>query len=471
MKGNFISKLITCLKRYSVDFVFLSLSILVISIYVLGQTDLKLIGALGYAVATPSATIAFIASFYLLRSSWKGGLRPVFLGFFLGSMLWFIGEIGWDFYTTFFAVEVPYPSWADVSWILGYFFMGYAMIVLLKRTRFAITRFMKTVWALFGFVIFSITGYLLLFPLLSRDVEFLTLFFDLAYPILDSALLFLAVEVLIVLWRSGYGVAWLPIPIFILMNGIADISFTYLTLQDAYFQGHPVDALFSLAYLIFAFGNYKIWSQVQAFQRFFATPSSETPSYPSNRFSESVGLTPEELSDKRFLLEFDPASKYEEAVKDFTNEASSREGLVVVFTRRGSSVYSALSKRRGLKFFSMSSEATASVNVSENELLIPANNTSLLLFTLREVMDNDPAKQVWLIFDNLSELILDFGFEKTYKFTQYATEFLSTHKATALFLLNPSAHDSEIVSRFRGIFSDQVTYDKNRVRPIKLQVS
>lgn len=76
-----------------------------------------------------------------------------------------------------------------------------------------------------------------------------------------------------------------------------------------------------------------------------------------------------------------------------------------------------------------------------------------------------------MIFDNLSELILSFGFEKTYKFIQYSTDLLANHKVTALFLLNPSAHNDEVVSSFRGIFNDQLMYDKKKLRFVKLQVS
>lgn len=105
---------------------------------------------------------------------------------------------------------------------------------------------------------------------------------------------------------------------------------------------------------------------------------------------------------------------------------------------------------------------------SENEILLPANNTSLLLDALDKTAKAHPHGNTSIVFDSLSALMLSVGFEKAYMFTRYALEMLASERATALFLLNPSAHDPKVASVLRGLFSTQVTYGNKGLRVIKL---
>jgi len=66
-----------------------------------------------------------------------------------------------------------------------------------------------------------------------------------------------------------------------------------------------------------------------------------------------------------------------------------------------------------------------------------------------------------VLFDNLSDIILRCGFEKTYKFIGFLLEVISSRKTTVLFVFNPTAHDQVISSSIRGLFHIKLAYANN----------
>jgi len=115
----------------------------------------------------------------------------------------------------------------------------------------------------------------------------------------------------------------------------------------------------------------------------------------------------------------------------------------------------------------MPASASASKSVSENQIVVPADNTPLVLDSLREIVGKQGDQNALLIFDNVSELIMCVGFEKAYKFLLHAVEMVSSKPATVLFLLNRSAHESHEVSRVRGLFHNILVYEGNSLDIVK----
>ena len=202
--------------------------------------------------------------------------------------------------------------------------------------------------------------------------------------------------------------------------------------------------------------------------KFLSTKSMDLLEY-SDKFSKRIGVNHKRVVGRNLLLEFDPASNYEEAIRDFVFEASANAETVTIFTNKGSVIYTILSKQENVNFLLLTQLAsTPKTDKYTDEILIPANNTSLLLDTLNKTVKSHPDGNFNLIFDNLTSLILQVGFEKTYNFVRYALEMLSSINATAIFLFNPSAHDQKIASSLRSLFSNQVTFEKGELEIIKL---
>jgi len=171
---------------------------------------------------------------------------------------------------------------------------------------------------------------------------------------------------------------------------------------------------------------------------------------------------------RKILLEFDPASHYEKVIHDFVTEALSNVESTFVFTRRSSSIHSYLSVQKTVKFLCLTQQVKVPRELSENEMLLPSNDTSLMLDALDQTLKTHPDDKISIVFDSLSDLVLSFGFEKTYNFLKYSMDMLSSPRITALFLLNQTAHDPNVSSSLRGVFSNQISIEKDGIHVIKL---
>jgi len=191
----------------------------------------------------------------------------------------------------------------------------------------------------------------------------------------------------------------------------------------------------------------------------------------ADAFSKKIDLAHQKLLGQEFLLEFDPTSNYERVVEDFADEAMANVKPVVVFTSRTGAVRACLARKRAVKFFLMSFSTSTPESISENEILLPANNTALILDSLSKVLETRHEENVFLVFDSLSELVASTGLEKTYSFLHYVLDMLSSANATALFLLNTSAHEPKVVSCIRELFHNQLTCKEDQLKVVKGSIS
>ncbi len=201
--------------------------------------------------------------------------------------------------------------------------------------------------------------------------------------------------------------------------------------------------------------------------KFLSTKSMDLLEY-SDRFSKRLQRRHNQVAGRNFLLEFDPTANYEEAVLDFVLEASANAETVLVFTNRGSAIHNRLAGQENVKFLLLTQlSPTPATNRPADGLLISASDLSLLLDTLGRTVRSSNQENLNVIFDNLTSLILQVGFEKTYSFARYSLEMLNSENVTALFLLNPTSHDEKVVSSLRSLFGSQIDFQKAGLGVIK----
>lgn len=203
-------------------------------------------------------------------------------------------------------------------------------------------------------------------------------------------------------------------------------------------------------------------------EKFFVEPVAPSIRAQPHAFSKTFGLNHPQITGRKVLLEFDPVSHYENVIQDFITEALANVEPIVVFTRMGGTIYSSLHEQKSVKFFCLTQQVSVPREFSENEMLLPSNDASLMLDALDQTLKTHPDDKISMVFDNLSDLILSFGFEKTYNFVKYATDMLSSPRITALFLLNQTAHDPNVSSSLRGLFTNQISIEKDGIHAIKL---
>jgi len=163
---------------------------------------------------------------------------------------------------------------------------------------------------------------------------------------------------------------------------------------------------------------------------------------------------------KKMLLEIDPASDYHKSLLSFVSEAKNNDESMFIFTSVNSSLHSTLSGVEKVNFRLLTSKTSSPQQINDKETLLPASDLSVLLDAFDRTQKADE-KPINVLFDNLSDIILRCGFEKTYKFMCLLSEIVSSPKVTVLFVFNPTAHDPTISSSIRGLFKNQLVYAKN----------
>ena len=181
----------------------------------------------------------------------------------------------------------------------------------------------------------------------------------------------------------------------------------------------------------------------------------------TDAFSQPFGMTHQQMIGKKMLLEIDPTSDYHKALFDFVSETRNSGEPLFIFTSVNSALHSAFSGAENVKFFLLTSKTSSLQQINEKEILLPARDLSVFLNVSVEVLKVQKEKTINMLFDNLSDIILRCGFEKTYSFMRFLLEAISPPKVTALFIFNPTAHDPMTSSSIRGLFHNQLAYSKS----------
>jgi hypothetical protein len=213
------------------------------------------------------------------------------------------------------------------------------------------------------------------------------------------------------------------------------------------------------------FGEEMIKSSIETFFVFHVAPTVRTQ---PNAFSKALGLDHQQMAGRNILLDFDPASNYEKAIKNFADEAIAEAEPTVVFTRWGSAIHSSLKEQKAVKFFCLTQRVSVPTEFSENEMLLPAKDTSLMLDVFDKTLKAHQEGNINIVFDSISDLLIATGFESTYRFMRYSIEMLTSPRTTILFLLNQTGHDPQIASSIKSLFSNQISYGKEGIQPVKL---
>lgn len=163
-----------------------------------------------------------------------------------------------------------------------------------------------------------------------------------------------------------------------------------------------------------------------------------------SKFSASLGLAHEQVAGRKILMEFDPAAPYEQAISDFVKEFSENGNDVVLITRPSGKV-AGMADGKSIQF----------IQISAQLMLSP-------------ILEEHAKKNVAIVYDNITDIIISDGIKVAYAFIKSALERLADGKITVLFLINPSAHPENEASTIRSIFANQVSFGKDGMLKLKM---
>ena len=199
----------------------------------------------------------------------------------------------------------------------------------------------------------------------------------------------------------------------------------------------------------------------------FVEGSQAHPTREEAKPSLGMSALTQSLSGKKILYEVDPALPYETTLRQTLEEFAWESHAIFVFTPRASPLHRALTGGTGIKLF-LSTGSVSYMTVAEDthDMLIPHNNTAVFLDAADKILASNPGK-VLFVFDNVSDLLLMVGLEKTYKFLKQFLELLHEPRATAFFIFIRKANEPREVNLLKGIFPNHFIEDAEGPRLVK----
>ncbi len=191
-----------------------------------------------------------------------------------------------------------------------------------------------------------------------------------------------------------------------------------------------------------------------------------------NVFSKTVGLSHSEIAGKKILLEFDPQSNYDRVLKTILAESASNFERTVIFTRRGSPIHGLVQRQPGAKIFELTSRVSYPKIESENRVLLPAYDTSLVLDALMRTIEAYLGSSFTIVFDDISHYMFTLGLDRAYSLVRQAIEVMVSNNITGIFTINSKAHEEKAIPTFEGLFDMEVICEPGlRVPEIRRRLS
>jgi len=119
--------------------------------------------------------------------------------------------------------------------------------------------------------------------------------------------------------------------------------------------------------------------------------------------------------------------------------------------------------------FTFSTKTSTPSKVSDEHVLLPERDTSLLLDAVDKLLQANHGRLVGMVFDVFTDLILFQGFEKGYGVLSSVVEMSESESASILVLINLTALDERSLNGIRGLFRSQAKYDMNGFRVVRTQ--
>lgn len=180
------------------------------------------------------------------------GKAVAFIG--MALLCYGIGDYIWFYYTTFLQIEVPYPSFADLFWIMFFPLIIIGFSSFLTVFRQLITKRMVLQSGILILLAFTFSLAVIFKPDLSSDLSFLEKTLNAIYPAGDALLLsliFITFQVSAPIAGGYFKKALLFFAVATIVQFLADVLFTYRSANDLYWNGDISDLTFMFAAYLF----------------------------------------------------------------------------------------------------------------------------------------------------------------------------------------------------------------------------
>ncbi|WKT57769.1 hypothetical protein QVH35_10740 [Candidatus Nitrosotenuis chungbukensis] len=208
-----------------------------------------------------AGTFLIVSMLMISRFGTSGNFGLAWISFGGYAISWFIAEMLWIVQELYLRVD-PFPSSADIFYLVGYPFLLMFFIAYLQPVRLAITKkmFIAASSIAMGTLIPSV--YLALEP--SKSSDLLQHSLSVIYPIFDALILIPALLGVALFFKGQVNFTWTLMCLGAISVFVADTAFLFAQNEDSYYTGNPMEILFYWNYILLTFG---VYGHMKLFQR------------------------------------------------------------------------------------------------------------------------------------------------------------------------------------------------------------
>ena len=202
-------------------------------------------------VTIPLTLLIVMIGFYRIIVSQDKTSRNTWILFSIFAMSWSIAEHIWSLDELILDVK-PFPSFADVGYLIGTIILPVFYIMLLQPFKKYISKQITTISILLGFTIIILITYIS-WPISGNNFTENLLS---AYPMIDGIVLMPAFIIIILVIKKKMSFSSSLLCFAMMMSTIGDIVFQITSTNGTYYSGSLTDLFYILSYGLFIFGAY-----------------------------------------------------------------------------------------------------------------------------------------------------------------------------------------------------------------------
>ncbi|MFN3654856.1 MAG: hypothetical protein ACK4TO_05965 [Candidatus Nitrosotenuis sp.] len=177
------------------------------------------------------------------------------------AISWFVAEMLWIVQELYLKID-PFPSVADIFYLIGYPFLVMFFIAYLQPMRSAITKNMIAASFAFSIGILCISLYFVFSTTTNEDVFELLL--ATIYPVFDAMVIIPALIGVGLFFKGHVNLMWTLLCLGTVSVFTADTAFLIAQNEESYYTGNPMEILFYWNYILLAFGIHNHLNLFQA---------------------------------------------------------------------------------------------------------------------------------------------------------------------------------------------------------------
>ncbi|CAE6497133.1 hypothetical protein [Candidatus Nitrosotenuis uzonensis] len=237
-------------KKYLIASLVTCTALVLLSNY-LGVESAIIIGNLLYIPT--SGALLILAILILVRFGTSGYHGVAWFAFTCYSISWFVAEMLWIVQELYLNID-PFPSAADIFYIIGYPFLLMFFVAYLQPVKVNITKKMFATSTVFAVGILVLGLYLTLRHGTTDDLFMMVI--ATAYPAFDSMIIIPALLGVGLFFKGKVNLMWTLICFGAICVFIADTAFLLGQNDDTYYTGNPLEIPFYWNYILLSFGVY-----------------------------------------------------------------------------------------------------------------------------------------------------------------------------------------------------------------------